>query len=320
MTQPDPDLRDRIAAAIWERQNPGRRYADCEYRWRADAEADADAVLSVLPAPDQRAAVLLEAADELGRMDYDADSNDYGYDGYRDAWNGGVMDAAALLRRLAGKAQQDEAEADPTERELTADEQVRGVQGWMALDLHQALGRPTDHSADSAYQGHRSWADWWADLLAAVRNAQMIRRYRGETPHAERCTRCTHPKRDHDGRADHRAKYSPLVAGEPWCHACNAECDYSVPARQDPAPAAEEAHPAEHTWAAELYDPLAEEWVPSTRYRVRDRAVNHLEHAKAIGPTWKDGTPTHRRLVRATTTYTVEQPTAPARSGQPETD
>ena len=41
-------LRDRIAAAIWERQNPGRRYEDCEYRWRADAEEDADAVLAVL--------------------------------------------------------------------------------------------------------------------------------------------------------------------------------------------------------------------------------------------------------------------------------
>ncbi|MFF7142298.1 hypothetical protein ACFZB5_13750 [Streptomyces nodosus] len=69
-----------------------------------------------------------------------------------------------------------------------------------------------------------------------------------------------------------------------------------------------EAHPAEHTWAAELYDPVAEEWVPGTRYTVRDRAVNHLAHAAAIGPKWKDGTPTQRRLVRATTTYTVEPP------------
>lgn len=30
-----------------------------------------------------------------------------------------------------------------------------------------------------------------------------------------RCTHCTHPKSDHDGRADHRAKDSPLVADEP---------------------------------------------------------------------------------------------------------
>ncbi|MGW9397288.1 hypothetical protein [Streptomyces sp. NPDC055642] len=49
----------------------------------------------------------------------------------------------------------------------------------------------------------------------------------------ERCAHCTHPKRDHDGRADRRAKHSPLVAGDPWCHACNAQCDYAAGARQD---------------------------------------------------------------------------------------
>jgi hypothetical protein len=63
--------------------------------------------------------------------------------------------------------------------------------------------------------------------------AAELRRLAGEAQQDERCTRCRHPKRDHDGRADHRAKYSPLVAGEPWCHACNAECDYSSEAQQD---------------------------------------------------------------------------------------
>lgn len=44
----DPEwLRQQYAAAIWERQNPGRSYVDCEYRWKADAEADADAVMRV---------------------------------------------------------------------------------------------------------------------------------------------------------------------------------------------------------------------------------------------------------------------------------
>lgn len=51
-------------------------------------------------APADRAAVLAEAAEALGRMDYEADSQDYGYDTFRDAWNGGVMDAAAELRSL----------------------------------------------------------------------------------------------------------------------------------------------------------------------------------------------------------------------------
>jgi hypothetical protein len=71
---------------------------------------------------------------------------------------------------------------------------------------------------------------------------------------------------------------------------------------------------------AELYDPVADEWVPGTRYLDRDRAVKHLDHANAIGPRWKDGTPVERRIVRETTTYTVEHPDAVERSGQPETD
>ncbi|WP_262059692.1 hypothetical protein [Streptomyces sp. STR69] len=68
--------------------------------------AMADAVLAVLPASVDRATVLNEAADALGRMDYEADSQDYGYDTFRDAWNGGVIDGAAELRRMAVEAQQ----------------------------------------------------------------------------------------------------------------------------------------------------------------------------------------------------------------------
>ena len=55
-------------------------------------------------------------------------------------------------------------------------------------------------------------------------------------PPSPRCALCTHPKRDHSGRSDHRAKFSSLVAGDPWCHACNAQCDYdetSQPEFQD---------------------------------------------------------------------------------------
>ena len=46
-------------------------------------------------------------------------------------------------------------------------------------------------------------------------------------PDSPRCVLCTHPKGDHDGHAEHRAKYSPLVAGDPYCHACNGECDFA---------------------------------------------------------------------------------------------
>jgi hypothetical protein len=97
----------------------------------------------------------------------------------------------------------------------------------MALDLHQALGRPTDHSADSTYQGHRSWGDWWADLLAAVRNAQMIRRYRGEAQQdpATRgeapqplCGECCHP-------------YHPGAC--PLCSTADARHDYTWPGQPE---------------------------------------------------------------------------------------
>lgn len=71
-------------------------------KWRAIRGQMLDSLTDGQP-PAGRAAVLLWAADDLGRMDYDTDSNDYGYDTYRDAWNGGVMDAAEKLRRVAAE-------------------------------------------------------------------------------------------------------------------------------------------------------------------------------------------------------------------------
>ncbi|MFB8101324.1 hypothetical protein ACFC3O_00555 [Streptomyces sp. NPDC056007] len=75
-------------------------------------------------------------------------------------------------------------------------------------------------------------------------------------------------------------------------------------------PPTSDAHPAEHSWAAELHDPLADEWVPFGSSNVRATAVHSLERGRRLAPVWADGTPTKRRLVRATTTYTVE-PTEP---------
>lgn len=92
MLEPDEygEVADTVLAVLYR-----------EWPWLRAVAEDA-AVVAVLPA-DQRAATLREAADALGRMDYDTDSTDYGYDTYRDAWNGGVMDAAAELRRVAGE-------------------------------------------------------------------------------------------------------------------------------------------------------------------------------------------------------------------------
>jgi hypothetical protein len=102
-------LRDRIAEALATAEGwtwaHGVEFKEIDTPSADDYRKLADAVLAVLPAPVDRAAVLREAAEALRRMDYDNDSNDYGYDTYRDAWNGGVMDGAGLLRRMADEAQ-----------------------------------------------------------------------------------------------------------------------------------------------------------------------------------------------------------------------
>jgi hypothetical protein len=97
----DP-LMEALAAAVWEHcHTEGTSTVADDPR---NIAAVAASVVRAQQAADQtavRAATLHEAAEALGRMDYDTDSTDYGYDTYRDAWNGGVMDAAAELRRLA---------------------------------------------------------------------------------------------------------------------------------------------------------------------------------------------------------------------------
>lgn len=143
---------------------------------KAAEEFAVTGLLAVLPSSPTRADTLRWAADALGRMDYDADSNDYGYDTYRDAWNGGVMDGAAELRRLADEAQPDT-----------------------------------------------------------------------------------------------------------------------------------EAHPPLHRWCVETRDGLADQWTSGSPLGDRQRAVERYEALNRNHPAWKDGTPVERRIVRETTTYTVEE-------------
>ncbi|MET8585782.1 hypothetical protein ABZX39_33665 [Streptomyces collinus] len=72
-----------------------------------------------------------------------------------------------------------------------------------------------------------------------------------------------------------------------------------------------EAHPPLHAWRVETRDPLANEWAPGSHFASRPHAVERYETANSTAPLWRDGTPVERRIVRETTTYTVEQP-APA--------
>ena len=79
-----------------------------------------------------------------------------------------------------------------------------------------------------------------------------------------------------------------------------------------------EAHPPRNRWAVETYDYLADEWVPGTRFLNRHHAVERYEAVTEKAPMWRDGTPAQRRLMRETTTYTVEP--APAVGGADQTD
>lgn len=67
-----------------------------------------------------------------------------------------------------------------------------------------------------------------------------------------------------------------------------------------------EHRPPTHRWAAEFRDPAADEWIPGTRFLNQHHAAQRYEAAIARAPMWSDGTPVQRRLVRETTTYTVE--------------
>jgi hypothetical protein len=65
-------LRDRIAAALYDHSHPGWAisFPDLDQEQRDTYLARADAVLAVLPAPVDRAAVLRDAADEIAGIDF----------------------------------------------------------------------------------------------------------------------------------------------------------------------------------------------------------------------------------------------------------
>jgi hypothetical protein len=84
--------------------------------------------------------------------------------------------------------------------------------------------------------------------------------------------------------------------------------------------AAGEAHPPYHRWYVETRDGLADEWAPGMRFTERAEAVERYETLNQRHPTWKDGTPVERRLVRETTTYTVELAPAVGGAQQPTED
>jgi hypothetical protein len=87
--------------------------------------------------------------------------------------------------------------------------------------------------------------------------------------------------------------------------ACLAHPDLYPAVNAGPVP---DAHPPRHRWQVETRDPLANEWVPGTRFTDRAEAVQRHEALNDHHPTWADGTPVDRRFVRETTSFTVEEP------------
>lgn len=69
-----------------------------------------------------------------------------------------------------------------------------------------------------------------------------------------------------------------------------------------------QAHPPQHSWRVETRDPLADQWAPGSHFAHRPNAVERLDTANRTAPLWNDGTPVERRIVRETTTFTVEAP------------
>lgn len=50
---------------------------------------------------------------------------------------------------------------------LLSSNEVKGIQAWMAMDVHQALG--WSRAQGLAHQGRTSWGEWWAELCSGVR-------------------------------------------------------------------------------------------------------------------------------------------------------
>ncbi|MGW1930442.1 hypothetical protein [Streptomyces sp. NPDC001919] len=76
--------------------------------------------------------------------------------------------------------------------------------------------------------------------------------------------------------------------------------------QQAEARTTDEARPPREQWRVEIYDPVAEEWAPGVAFSERDRAAERLDTVPTYSPRWGTDTPPRRRLVRETTTWTVE--------------
>ncbi|MEU3529960.1 hypothetical protein AB0E62_40085, partial [Streptomyces sp. NPDC038707] len=253
---------------------------------------------AVLPTPDQQAAVrgaaLLEGAAALEALDpvEAALAGQY-------AW----ADAAAVLRRLADEAQQDacgrtesvvRSEYPPCARPAGHSEaycrSADGKTHFLALYGPRPATKPARGAQQDPIQGGEALPPSTAPLAS------------GLPPVKGNCPACQH------------ASLFLGTGGYPTCS--NADCPEPDTATTVLEQYANEAHSPSHAWTVE--SPRRDNWASwGATYDDRDWASESYESAVSTAPQRPF------RLVRATTTYTVEAehtPAAVARSGQPETD
>ena len=181
---------------------------------------------------------------------------------------------------------------------------------------HAACGKPVGPWADDALQlaptpvtltwtkdtDRRSGevADAWGDLTINPREQPAPT----EVPASTAPLAAGLPLVKGNCPACKRAELFLGTGGYPTCS--NADCPEPDAATTVLEQYAAEAHPPQHTWRVETLDPLPNEWAPGSHFLHRPAAVERYNTANSTAPLWKDGTPVRRRIVRETTTYTVE--------------
>jgi len=312
------ELRDRIAAALYERERPPRdpAWADAYAMDREVFEAMADTVLAVLPAATNRAVPDL-TAEEASTL-----ADDLGLELYR------AQDALAFVEEccvIADRERRTVTTADVREwlkgarcgRQLAADAADRaGLRVRIAEAIHIDL---TEHKARRD-QGLLGIVPRLADAVLAVLPASIdraivldrIRALHQPKPDgsgfldALQCRTCSHDGGD---------GYQYLV---PWPCPTVEAVDEELRRMTDETPQPEcEAQPPYHRWYVETLDDLANEWAPGQRFTDRSDAVERYQTVSEHHPLWKDGTPVQRRLVRETASYTVEPAAGSAGGARP---
>ncbi|WP_318205355.1 hypothetical protein [Streptomyces sp. SCL15-4] len=252
-------------------------------------KADSKAA-TVLPAPDQQAAELASLAVNAGRALQDEKRH------YEIACqeNARLRADIAELRRLAGEAQQDAHVCRPGAGYYYCPTSAR-VESDCHGGFDVCCDRPELHLPQREAQQDPA-QDGEALPSSTAPLASGLPLVKGN------CPACQH------------ASLFLGTGGYPTCS--NADCPEPDAATTVLEQYANEAHSPSHAWTVE--SPRRDNWASwGATYDDRDWASDSYESAVSTAPQRPF------RLVRATTTYTVEAehtPAAVARSGQPETD